>query len=104
MREVGGLTVVYDGAVTEGNASVEISGNPELLRLAEDVRATNVSRVLRCGSEELARIVPLTRTRRRRPAVGREFDDGAFLATAGGWADVDTEAYLAANRASRDRV
>lgn len=83
---------------------IDISGMPALVELAEGVRDTHEARVLRRGEEPLARLVPLhaSRTpRKRRKRTPADYE--AFLAFAGGWADVDVDAFLDANRASRDR-
>lgn len=82
---------------------IDIGGLPELVTLAEEVRATNEPRVLRRGGEDIAKIVPLrARVRRwRAPKIAADYD--VFLSSAGGWADVDVDAFLKANRESRDR-
>jgi hypothetical protein len=83
---------------------IDIGGLPELVTLAEEVRATNEPRVLRCGSEDIAKIVPLRAgPGRRRRAAKTTADYDAFISSAGGWADVDVDAFLKANRESRDR-
>jgi hypothetical protein len=52
--------------------SIDITDSPELLRLAEEVRRSGVSRVLMRGEEELAVLAPLIRSgaaaKRRRPS------------------------------------
>lgn len=80
----------------------EIGDSPDLVSLAEEVRASNEPRVLRRNGEEIARIVPLRR-RLRPDRKHTDADYEAFLASAGGWADIDVDAFLAANRESRDR-
>src|SRR4051812_32967747 len=50
-------------------APIDISHVPELLRVAEDVRATNTPRVLRRNDEDIAMVVPLApRSSAIRPA------------------------------------
>ena len=71
------------------NPYVDASGDPALSRLVREVRDTNQARIIRLGGEEVAIIAPI---RRRRP--GRtlsEADRQAFLASLGGWNDVDTD-------------
>jgi len=83
---------------------VDIGGFPELIHLAEEVRDSNEPRVLRCGNEDIAKLVPLRAGapgRRPRPKTAADYD--AFLSSAGSWADVDVDAFLKANQESRDR-
>ncbi len=77
--------------------TLDISENPVLLQLVEEVRASNTPRVLRRGNEDVAIVMPLangTRRRVRKSPIRRKSpaDIEAFLASAGGWKDlVDTE-------------
>jgi hypothetical protein len=49
--------------------SIDISNVPDLLRVAEDVRATNTPRVLRRNNEDIALVVPIAaRVYRKRVA------------------------------------
>ena len=83
---------------------IDIGNLPELVTLAEEVRATNETRDLRRGDEDIAKIVPLrTMARRRKGPAKTAADFEAFLSSAGAWADVDVDAFLKANRESRDR-
>ena len=71
---------------------IDISSIPELLSLAEEVRRTNEPRVLRRDSEDVAILIPLRTTpRRRRMAAKTKTDYEAFRSAAGGWKDVDTD-------------
>ena len=82
--------------------AVDISGMPELLRIAEAVRSTRQAQVLRRDNEDVALVVPLPARRKR--SRGWAADHAAVLATAGSWKDlVDAEALkerLAAERGS----
>lgn len=72
--------------------AVDISSVPELLRLAEEVRTSNRSRVLRADGQDIAEIVPLKRARHRR--IGRpksEADMAVFRSSFGSWKDEDTD-------------
>jgi len=77
--------------------TIDISNNPDLLRLAEDVRRRNASAVLRNGDEAVAVMMPVTDTATRKVTRSpfkkkSQADIDAFLAAAGGWKDlVDTE-------------
>jgi hypothetical protein len=71
---------------------IDISDNPELLRLAEEVRATNEPRILTRNSEEIAVVVPVVaHAKKRRSRMKTKADYEAFRAAAGGWADIDTD-------------
>jgi hypothetical protein len=77
--------------------TIDISNNPDLLRLAEEVRRRNTSTVLRNGDEDVAVVMPVTDTATRKATRSpfkkkSQADIDAFLASAGGWKDlVDTE-------------
>lgn len=83
---------------------VDVTNVPELLRLAEEVRASGRPLVLRRGGEELARIVPARPARHGRLKQKKltEEDVAAFRAAAGGWADFDVDAFLKDVYTSRD--
>lgn len=82
---------------------LDISHNPDLLRLAEEVRRSNTPRVLRAENRDLAVVVPvaepLKRTSKR---VKTDADYQAFLDSAGSWGDVDTDAFKHYIRERRD--
>jgi hypothetical protein len=64
--------------------SVDISNAPDLLRLAEEVRASKTARVLRRDDEDIAVIVPIKPRPRSRPDR-TSADREAFLSAAGRW-------------------
>jgi hypothetical protein len=68
---------------------VEIGGIPELVRLAEEVRATGAPRLLRCGGRDVA---VLTQARLSTPdaVAATEWDEAI-----GSWADLDIDAVVA---------
>ena len=71
---------------------IDITNVPELRALIAEVRASNVPRVLRAGSEDVAILMPMRPPTRRRGRAKTPADYAAFLATAGGWQGlVDTE-------------
>ena len=83
-------------ACTMAYETIDVSNNPDLLRIAEAVRRRNTSAVLRNGDEAIAVVMPVggsTRKAKRSPFKKRsQADIDAFLASAGGWKDlVDTE-------------
>jgi len=88
---------------------VDISDNPELVRMAEEVSATGEGRLLRAHAGDLAALVPLTpRSNRRKRGTKSEADLKAFRAAAGSWSDVDTDKLVAdiyeSRRSSRPPV
>ncbi len=71
---------------------VDISSDPKLLRLAEEVHKSGRPRVLRVDGRDIAEIVPLRQARHRR--IGRpktEEDMAAFRSSFGSWKDEDTD-------------
>ena len=74
---------------------IDISHVPDLVRLVEEVTTSGKPRVLRRDSEDVAILMPLRPTiGRRKPSKKTEADHEAFLASAGSWADVDTDKLL----------
>ncbi len=76
--------------------ALDISDNPDLLRLAEEVRRSKVARVLQRHGEDVAIVMPPPNSSGRRTkgtAIKRksQADMEAFLSSAGGWKDVDTD-------------
>jgi hypothetical protein len=72
---------------------VDISTEPALLRLAEEVVSSGEPRVLRRDNEDLVMVSPVRRSRPPRSKVTpSKADYDAFLSSAGSWNDVDTEA------------
>jgi hypothetical protein len=78
---------------------IEVGQDSELMRIAEEVRATQRPRVLRRGREDIARIVPIIP---RRDSTGRrDANYKAFVSSFGSWSDLDTEAVKRQIRAAR---
>ncbi len=79
--------------MAEHAKSLDISDIPELLRLAEEVRASNEPRMLTRDHEQLAIVMPVgvRSTKRRRRKTPTEADYEAFRSAAGGWKDIDTD-------------
>src|SRR4051812_8279881 len=71
---------------------IDISSIPDLVRIAEQVRASGQALILRHDRENLAIVRPVApkakRARRREPS---QADWEGFRASAGGWSDVDTD-------------
>jgi hypothetical protein len=75
--------------------SVDVSNNPGLLRLAEEVGRTGERRILRRDREALAVVMPVSAvTKRRSERRKTEADLEAFRSAAGGWKDVDTDSLI----------
>jgi hypothetical protein len=83
---------------------VDIDTMPDLVRLADEVRATDTPRLLRREGKGVALLVPAPKRRRPRKRVDRKRtkrkrsewkptkeDMEAFYRSAGGWADMDTD-------------
>jgi len=66
--------------------SIDISGVPDLVKIAEEVRMTGKPRILRRNGEEMAMVIPISLTRRHKATQNRTKSDyDAFLSAAGGW-------------------
>jgi hypothetical protein len=95
-------------AMAHEHETLDISNNPDLLRLAEEVRRRNSATVLRNGSEDVAVMMPVVSTGKRK-ATRSPFrkksaaDMAAFFASFGGWKDVDTDRLKADIYESRNR-
>lgn len=77
---------------------IDISGMPDLLRLAEEIKRTGEFIVLCQKGEKLAALSPIKKRSKR---AKTEADWEAFLSSFGSWKDVDTEAFKRANYESR---
>jgi len=82
---------------------VDISDEPELARLAEEVHQSRQPQILRRAGQDLAIVLPIEessgqRRRRKTPA-----DVAAFRDAAGSWATVDTDQLVEDIRESRRR-
>jgi hypothetical protein len=65
---------------------VDISAVPELVRLAEEVRATKEPRLLRREGEDVAVLIPLPApSKRRARRTVAKAEDEAFRSAAGAW-------------------
>ena len=72
---------------------IDISNDPALLKLAEEVHTTHEPRILRCDDEDLAVLMPVTPKRKRKGKTEKDLE--AFRSAAGGWKDVDTNKLIA---------
>ncbi|MHB8645276.1 MAG: hypothetical protein ACYDAR_05765 [Thermomicrobiales bacterium] len=94
--------------MTHEHETVDISNNPDLLRLAEEVRRRNTSTVLKNGDEDVAVMMPVAevtkpKVKRSTPKKKSAADMEAFFSSFGGWNDVDTDRLKADIYESRRR-
>ena len=84
--------------------AIDISGVPDMVRIAEEVRMSGRPRILRRNGEDMAMVIPLAHGRKRRTRHSRtQADYEAFLSSAGGWKDlVDGDKLLADIYESRE--
>lgn len=89
--------------MSTGPVWIDISDLPELARIAQTVRDSEMPCILRQGEEALAIVVPVPRRKKRRGAwsPGKE-DLEAALSSAGAWSDMDTDTLIANIYADRD--
>ncbi len=79
---------------------IDVTHTPELLRIAEEVRASNEPYVLRRDSEDIAMVVPVRKRGAKRAISKADYE--AFLSSAGGWkGSVDVDKFLKDNERSR---
>jgi hypothetical protein len=91
-------------AMTTNPTPIDISNNPELLRLAEEVEATKTPRKLARQNKIVALLMPaISKQTRRKMRVKTKADYEAFRSAAGGWNDVDTDQLIADLYADRRR-
>lgn len=90
--------------------SIDITDKPDLVDVAEAVRATDEPHMLRRGDEAVAIIAPITSIHLRLPKAPAkrrmkkmtEADIEASFSAAGSWADVDTDTLIANIYADRE--
>ena|SRR5437879_3273412 len=76
---------------------IDISNVPDLLKIAEEVRATQKPRMLQRNSEDVAVLMPVIPIQKRKAKRTKtKVDYEAFRAAAGGWKGlVDTDKLIA---------
>jgi len=98
--------------MTKPLESIDITDKPDLIDVAEAVRATGEPHMLRRNDEAVAIITPIMTVHLRRPKAPAkrrlkpkemtEADIEAFFSAAGSWADVDTDTLIANIYADRE--
>lgn len=78
--------------MAEHTRRLDISGDPGLLRLAEEVRRSKEPRVLGRGSEDLALVVPLSSNPGPSDEPPTAADYESLRMAVGSWSDIDTVA------------
>jgi hypothetical protein len=73
---------------------IDISNNPELMRLAEEVARTKKPRELMRDRETVAILMP-AKAKPKKKRVKTQADYEAFRAAAGSWKDMDVEKFKA---------
>lgn len=82
--------------------AIDISENPELLRLVDRLRGSRGSVVLRRGEEDVALVTPAKPSQGIRWRQPTEEDYAAFRSAAGSWqGHLDAEQFIKDNRARR---
>jgi hypothetical protein len=86
-------THLYNTAMTKHLTPIDIRSLPDLMRLAEEVKATKTPRVLKKADETVAILMPVgtvTKPKKKRGKTKADYE--AFKSAAGGWKGVvDTE-------------
>ena len=75
---------------------IDISNFPDLLRIAEEVKATKTPRILKRESEPVAMLMPVgTAVKPETKPKPTKADYEASLAAIGSWRDLDSDALIA---------
>lgn len=85
---------------------IDISKLPELVRIAEEVRDSKESCLLRRDGEDIAVVMPIPPVSNGLGLTKTKAEYEAFRSAAGGWSDVDTDKLIAdiyADREASDR-
>ncbi len=90
--------------MTEDMLVVDISYEPNLVYLAEEVQLTQTGRLLRRNGEDIALLLPVPAKQQRNQQTKTQADREAFHRAAGSWQDADTEQLLAEMRESCQSV
>lgn len=76
----------------EHATQIDISDMPDLLRVVEEVRASDTPAVLTRNDEELAVVSPVRRQDAKRSGKSPTAEElELFRSAAGSWADIDTD-------------
>jgi hypothetical protein len=92
----------YNTPAMRNLTPIDISNFPDLVRIAEEVKATRTPRILKRDSEPVAMLMPVG-SAIKHPNKGKKTkaDYEAFRSAAGGWKDVDTDKLIKDIYASR---
>lgn len=95
--------------MTHEHETIDISNNPELLRLVEEMKRHNRSTILSNGTQKVAVVVPMDdKTPRKRTKKAKtQADYDAFAAAAGSWKGLieaeEFKAYIRERRKTKNR-
>ncbi len=95
--------------MAHGHETIDISDNPDLLRLVETMRRRNTSAVLTNGAEDVAVVTPVGESipKKRAKRAKTQADHDAFIQAAGSWTGlIDAEefkAYIRERRTTANR-
>jgi|SRR5579875_2027044 len=70
---------------------IDVAGDPELSRLADDVHRTRQPRILSASGRDLAIVLPIEDDARQDGRKNSAEDVAAFREAAGSWATIDTD-------------
>ena len=70
---------------------LDITDQPDLVRLAQEVQATRTARILRRGNEDLVIVTPVARARHGSPRAGTLRSDDSLFKIVGMAASSDAE-------------
>ena len=94
--------ICYNNSVMRTLTSIDITHLPDLLRIAEEVKATKTPRILKRESETVAVLMPVgTAVKPKKKREQTKADYEAFRKAAGSWKDRDVEKFKADTYASR---
>jgi hypothetical protein len=88
--------------VAKALKTIDVGDSPEIMRLVEEVRASNEPRLLRRDGEDLVIVLP-AKQGRRSSRTKTPADYAAFRSAAGSWQDIDTDKLIADIYESRRR-
>jgi hypothetical protein len=87
--------VCYNDFTMSHLTPIDITTNPELLRIVEEVTTTKTPRELKRDNKIIAVIMPVKKTSAKKKRENTKADYEAFKSAAGSWKDMDVEKFKA---------